>query len=296
VSNNPKDTSNSGVRIDVGASVEAKLTAEIPPTAMGRLVDAVTDCFRPFSERRGLRADQIRLQREDVLIEIAKKARERLAIEGGDVHPIPNKFLIPFLEKASLEDPESQLCDLWANLLVEATKSFDPKLGVYVDILSRIGPKDARLLREICFASKYKDGVSWPLGHFAENEARVRASIPLLDRSGEANKLPTSVDDHRPYWLEFKNACTLQYGYLIHATVLLPSGSVFYYGDSIRDFDAITVDRLEAERLLIKKIIQFNAAHDDVARRLAGSVSYFDLSYIAIDLIRICTRNFTIRS
>jgi hypothetical protein len=51
-----------------------------------------------------LKADQIRLQREDVLIEIAKKAKERLAIEKQPIKPIPNKILVPLLEAASNED------------------------------------------------------------------------------------------------------------------------------------------------------------------------------------------------
>jgi hypothetical protein len=36
-------------------------------------VDALTDIIRPFSERRGLKGDQIRLQREEVLVEVARK-------------------------------------------------------------------------------------------------------------------------------------------------------------------------------------------------------------------------------
>ncbi|HKF96322.1 MAG TPA: hypothetical protein VKB96_17365 [Gammaproteobacteria bacterium] len=79
----------SPLNIDVGAKDEAKfeVKAEVPATSAGRFVDAVTDVFRPFSERRGLRADQIRLQREDVLIEIAKKARQRLELEQQPITP-----------------------------------------------------------------------------------------------------------------------------------------------------------------------------------------------------------------
>jgi hypothetical protein len=58
-----------------------EIKANIPSQAVGRLLDALTDAIRPFTEERGLRADQMRLQREDVLLEIAKKARARLAIE-----------------------------------------------------------------------------------------------------------------------------------------------------------------------------------------------------------------------
>ena len=59
-SNDPK------VAVDIGlsakASLEAKVSTEIPAQSSGRLLDAITDIFRPYSERRGLKADQIRLQ------------------------------------------------------------------------------------------------------------------------------------------------------------------------------------------------------------------------------------------
>jgi hypothetical protein len=71
----------SPVRVNLSAkasaTASAKLTAKVPTSSMGRLVDALTDIIRPFSEKRGLRADHIRLQREEVAIEIAKRAKVR---------------------------------------------------------------------------------------------------------------------------------------------------------------------------------------------------------------------------
>ena len=60
----------------------------------------LTDVIRPFTEKRGLRADQIRLQREEVAIEIAKRAHQRLTIPGTKIKPIPNKGLVTFFEKS----------------------------------------------------------------------------------------------------------------------------------------------------------------------------------------------------
>jgi hypothetical protein len=65
------------VSVEVGLKAGLEVKAEIPEKSVGRLVDSLTDLIRPFTEARGLRADQIRLQREDILIEIAKKARLR---------------------------------------------------------------------------------------------------------------------------------------------------------------------------------------------------------------------------
>ena len=53
------------VKIDFGAKAEAKLEVktEIPSESSGRLIDALVDIIRPFSEKRGLRADLIRFQK-----------------------------------------------------------------------------------------------------------------------------------------------------------------------------------------------------------------------------------------
>jgi hypothetical protein len=141
------------VELDVGlsarASLEAKISTEIPSQSSGRLVDAITDVFRPFTERRGLKADLIRLQREEVLIEIAKKAYRRLEIENVVPSPIPTKFLVPFLEKASLEDGDSYLIDRWADLLVSCSITPEAARPRFVQILSELGAAEAQLLRNI---------------------------------------------------------------------------------------------------------------------------------------------------
>jgi hypothetical protein len=141
------------------ASLEAKVSAEIPPPSAGRLVDALTDLFRPFSERRGLRADQIRLQREDVLFEIAKKARRRLEIENQPILPLPNKVLIPFLEKASLEEPDSLLIDRWSDLLASCASHPESAHPRFVQILSELTKDEAQLLKDIGlnYANEIKD-------------------------------------------------------------------------------------------------------------------------------------------
>ena len=145
------------VTINIGlgakASLEAKVSTEIPAQSSGRLLDALTDIIRPFSERRGLKADQIRLQREEVLVEVAQKARRRMEIENQPISPLPNKFLVPFLEKASLEELDSVLIDRWADLL--ASCSADPASAHprFVQILSEMTGNDALLLHDIAFNS-----------------------------------------------------------------------------------------------------------------------------------------------
>ena len=144
-------TGEKTVDIGLGAkvSLEAKVSTEIPPQSTGRLLDALTDIIRPFSERRGLKADQVRLQREEVLIEIAHRVHHRSEVENQSINPLPNKFLVPFLEKASLEELDSVMIDRWADLLLSS--ALDPSTAHprYVQILSELGGREAQLLREI---------------------------------------------------------------------------------------------------------------------------------------------------
>jgi hypothetical protein len=143
----------SKVAVDIGlgakASFEAKVSTEIPPQSTGRLLDSLTDILRPFSERRGLKADQIRLQREEVLIEIARRAHHRLEIDNQPINPLPNKFLVPFLEKASLEELDSVLIDRWADLLAYCSADPISAHPRFVQILSELTGRDATLLRAI---------------------------------------------------------------------------------------------------------------------------------------------------
>jgi hypothetical protein len=99
------------VQIDLGARAEAKLEvkAEVPSASVGRFVDAVTDMFRPFSEARGLRADQIRMQRAEVAIEIARLARQAATGQDLELRPVANKVLVPLIEKARMRTHQTIL-------------------------------------------------------------------------------------------------------------------------------------------------------------------------------------------
>ena len=138
------------VKVDVGLSAKAEIQvkAEVPQKSAGNFLDAITDIFRPFSEARGLKGDIIRLQREDVLLQIAYKARQRANVEDPE-KPISLKFAVPFLEKASTEDSNSPLIDWWASLLVEASKNEDAQHPLFVDFLSKMTPREAVLLDSV---------------------------------------------------------------------------------------------------------------------------------------------------
>tara|TARA_R110000824_G_scaffold399843_1_gene605936 strand:+ start:22209 stop:23072 length:864 start_codon:yes stop_codon:yes gene_type:complete len=141
-------------------SAKAEVKAEIPSNSMGRLVDSLTDAIRPFTEKRGLRADQIRLQREDVLLEIARLARERLRVEGKSPNPVPHKFLIPFMEKASLEELDnSVVVRSWANLLASASTEYEEEMLRFASVLSEMGPRQAKFLEKLANNQRERYGI-----------------------------------------------------------------------------------------------------------------------------------------
>lgn len=142
---------NSPVKFDVGAKAEAKLalSGEVPSSSLGRFLDSLTDIFRPFSESRGLRADHIKLQREEIAIEVARRARQRLEIENAPLQPVDNKILIPLIEKSSLENPnDEEMIQKWSDLLANASKG-EPVEPRYVQILSELTSRQAILFDKV---------------------------------------------------------------------------------------------------------------------------------------------------
>jgi hypothetical protein len=141
------------VRVDVGLKAEAKLElkGEVPSGSLGRLVDAVTDSIRPFTESRGLKADLLRLQREGVAMEITRRAQARLAVERAGAQAVPAKVLVPLLERGSCEDPsDDTMIDRWANLLAAASMKL-PVQPRFVGILGELAGSQAECLEEVAF-------------------------------------------------------------------------------------------------------------------------------------------------
>lgn len=155
--------------VRVGAVAKAELIAKttyerkrtttevIPPDVTRAKAHAWLDLISPITEWAGLKGDKLRRKREllrvqqdETLHTIISKAVEQL--KGGDQQSqsVPNKFLIPFLEKASFEDPESSLCDTWATLLTSAATDFNPHMVRFCSILAEIGPSEIKYLSRLC--------------------------------------------------------------------------------------------------------------------------------------------------
>jgi hypothetical protein len=165
-----------------GISAKLEVKTELPSFSSGRTLDAITDLLRPFSEGLGLIGDKIQLRRQKTLLEIAKRARERINILQKPIQPIPQKFFMPLLEKASLEDvSDDTLVSMWANLIATASTEPVQMLGQYINILSNIVPGQVLILKHMF---DHGEGVVG-YGHLLDN-------YYLLNQTG----LPGSLNEH----------------------------------------------------------------------------------------------------
>jgi hypothetical protein len=128
----------------------------IPPDVTRAKTSAWLDFISPFTQWAGLKGDQLRNKRELLRIEqeatldrIVSQARTKIASDKLKTSPIPSKFLVPFLERASLEQDNSNLCDRWSDLLVSAATEFDPSMIRFSAVLAEMGPAEAALLRRM---------------------------------------------------------------------------------------------------------------------------------------------------
>jgi hypothetical protein len=169
----PKVSAKGSAKLEAVAKAtytRKRIIRETVPAEVTRAkAGAWLDLLSPITEWAGLKGDelrykrnQLRLQREDVLTEIVKKGLEILRQRpDGVVHQVPTKFLVPFLEQASLEDLGTSLSDMWVNLLVSATEEFSSYHTHFVSVISRLAPKQGEIFKH--FVQGIGDLHEWEL-------------------------------------------------------------------------------------------------------------------------------------
>lgn len=150
-------------------SVEVELKADgVRVVSSGRSVatlgSALVDALSPFTNALGVIGDRVHIARRVAVLKAAKKAKEQLAEEGISEGNVPPKILLPWIEGASLEvDDDETLQTAWAGLLARSVKSSDAANISYMEVLRKMGAKEAQLLQFFCqdtapfFSSKFYD-------------------------------------------------------------------------------------------------------------------------------------------
>jgi hypothetical protein len=95
--------------------------------------------------------DEIRFFHWKNAVRILERAQQ--FCKKKNLHPksVPIKFIVPFLESASLEEDATSgiLSDMWASLFASAVSSYQARHAVYVDVLKKLSSKDARFIRSL---------------------------------------------------------------------------------------------------------------------------------------------------
>lgn len=98
----------------------------------------------------GIFEDKLKYARWERQVRLMQRAQKFMDERGIQVeNPIPLKYAVPLLQGASLED-DDHLQDLWAKLIVNSVADNGIELRrVYIDILERITPLEAKILEKI---------------------------------------------------------------------------------------------------------------------------------------------------
>lgn len=124
---------------------------EIKPSekASDSIVSFAQRLLGPVAEAADFLSDKIRFMRWKSAQRTLELAEEIAFDRGIEIKEVPVKFLVPFLEKCSLEEENSELVKKWAELLATAISEYDNKLISYADILAQLGPGEVKLLEEM---------------------------------------------------------------------------------------------------------------------------------------------------
>lgn len=174
-------------------SSPVSIRAEIPEDSSRRIVDAVIDLFSPVTEIAGALGDRVRAYRTESALRVFRRAK--ILAEENDLRlsAPPLKFLLPFIEKCSMEDDTPSLPEMWARLLVSASSEFKPEMIIFADIISKITSVEARILRSIAEEGASGGGVNflsegwqWTRREFLEMNLANRSDAARRDFRGFA--------------------------------------------------------------------------------------------------------------
>ena len=136
--------------------ISGEVHVSVGETSTEKLIDAVVDAFSPATEILGALGDSVRLARVEIAARITKRAKSIADDNGLVLKAPPLKFLVPFFERASIEDEGGdEIEELWANLLVSAASDYSTIISSYVGILSSLCRDEALLLSHLFSAASY---------------------------------------------------------------------------------------------------------------------------------------------
>ena len=132
----------------------------ITPNLTKSLCELIASPTRELSE---IIADNIKYYRWRSLLKIADRASQIRRERNICSETVPIKMLIPLLEEGSKENEDSEMLDLWANLLANSNSESNSFDLMCVNFLSKITHIEARIIEGI---GKIDDVLSYCINFF----------------------------------------------------------------------------------------------------------------------------------
>lgn len=144
--------------------------------------------------------EQIRAFAGDRLHKIFNRVAQKTGPEK--LHELPPGFAFQFIHKASFSEDAEELTEMWANLLVDAGTDFKSKHSLFADILSQLGPDDARALDRLVpsdYELNYPAIVPVNIRSSIRSSLEYEARTDSLDQTA-AEQVTTKLNVFKPYW------------------------------------------------------------------------------------------------
>ena len=129
--------------------------------ASQRLANAALDFLSPITEGAGLLGTKLRGYRMEAALQSTVRAKKICEENCLAINPVPPKFLLQWVEGASLEDTSDvqNLSEMWAQLLANAATVLnkDPNLSIYVGILKKLNAPHLNFFSSLCYDDSNSD-------------------------------------------------------------------------------------------------------------------------------------------
>ncbi|MGO8021225.1 Abi-alpha family protein [Rhizobium leguminosarum] len=126
------------------------VSIEIDAKATNKLIDLVSDVFSPATEALVALSQVVRLARLELVAKIMRRTKQIAQENGTELVLPPLKFLVPFYEKASIQDEGSKaLSEMWSRLLAMAGSNYDERMVKFTSLLSELSAQQAKILDEV---------------------------------------------------------------------------------------------------------------------------------------------------
>lgn len=171
-----------------------------------RLTHVVADALSPFSEGLGYIGDVVRFYRQDTALKSIARAIELAEKLNVQMRPVTPKFLVDWVEKASLESPdEPEMTDFWAGLLVSASRAPSPTHYVFKRILSEMTREHVTFLSDFCEIDILDGDTFKPATDFSKWQELVNDRDTSLTVTDTENGLYTALSEIENNRLKIKH-------------------------------------------------------------------------------------------